>query len=173
MRHRIKGRRFSRTKEHRKALFKNLAQSLIKHEQIKTTLYKAKDLRPIVEKMITKAKKGGLANRRLVYAQLRDDTALSKLFDVLAPRYAKRAGGYTRVLKAGYRDGDSAAMAVIEFVERDETARGKNSGPVQGSQKEETEGKASKVTAPLKSATGKKSESPSTKPSKSKTGKKK
>lgn len=173
MRHRIKGRRFSRTKEHRKALFKNLAQALIKHEQIKTTLHKAKDLRPVVEKMITKAKKGGLANRRLVHAQLRDDAALAKLFNVLAPRYAKRAGGYTRVLKVGYRDGDSAAMAVVEFVERDEKARGKDSGPVQGSQKEEAESKTTKATTPLKSDTKKKSESPSVKASKTKTAKKK
>lgn len=131
MRHRIKGRRFSRTKEHRKAMFKNMATALIKHEQVITTLHKAKDLRPVVEKLITKGKKGGLANRRLVRAQLQDKAAVDKLFTVLAARYQKRAGGCVRVLKAGYRDGDNAAMAVIELVDRDESARGKDSGPTQ------------------------------------------
>ena len=141
MRHRIKGRRFSRTREHRKALFKNLSAALIKHEQVITTLHKAKDLRPVVEKLITKAKKGGLANRRLVHAMLRDNDAVTKLFTVLAARYQKRAGGYLRVLKAGYRDGDNAAMAVIEFVDRDPAARGKDSGPTRA-QPSETEGAA-------------------------------
>jgi large subunit ribosomal protein L17 len=144
MRHRIKGRRLSRTSEHRKALFKNLAQALIKHEQVITTLHKAKDLRPIMEKLVTKAKKGGLANRRLVHAQIRDDAAVAKLFSVLAPRYEKRAGGYIRVLKAGHRDGDNAPMAVIEFVDRDETARGKDSGPTQAKAAGPAEGEAAK-----------------------------
>lgn len=153
MRHRIKGRRFSRTSEHRKALFKNLSQALIKHEQVITTLHKAKDLRPVVEKLVTKAKKGGLANRRLVYAMLRDDAAVGKLFTVLAPRYAKRAGGYTRVLKAGYRDGDNAAMAVIEFVDRDQAARGKDSGSIQAKQPEGAEG--APAAKPEKPAKGK------------------
>jgi|TARA_E500000081_G_C6006096_1_gene293508 large subunit ribosomal protein L17 len=112
-------------------LFRNLSQALIKHEQIVTTLPKAKDLRPVVEKLITLGKRGGLHARRQAFAQLRDDKMVTKLFDVLAQRYAERAGGYTRVLKAGFRYGDSAPMAVIEFVDRDETARGQDSGPVQ------------------------------------------
>jgi large subunit ribosomal protein L17 len=112
-------------------LFRNLSQALIKHEQIVTTLPKAKDLRPVVEKLVTLGKRGGLHARRQAFAQLRDDKMVIKLFDVLAQRYAERAGGYTRVLKAGFRYGDSAPMAVIEFVDRDETARGQDSGPVQ------------------------------------------
>jgi large subunit ribosomal protein L17 len=112
-------------------LFRNLSQALIKHEQIVTTLPKAKDLRPVVEKLITLGKRGGLHARRQAFAQIRDDKMVTKLFDVLAQRYAERAGGYTRVLKAGFRYGDSAPMAVIEFVDRDETARGQDSGPVQ------------------------------------------
>jgi large subunit ribosomal protein L17 len=112
-------------------LFRNLSQALIKHEQIVTTLPKAKDLRPVVEKLITLGKRGGLHARRQAFAQLRDHKMVTKLFDVLAQRYAERAGGYTRVLKAGFRYGDSAPMAVIEFVDRDETARGQDSGPVQ------------------------------------------
>jgi large subunit ribosomal protein L17 len=112
-------------------LFRNLSQALIKHEQIVTTLPKAKDLRPVVEKLVTLGKRGGLHARRQAFAQLRDDKMVTKLFDVLAQRYAERAGGYTRVLKAGFRYGDSAPMAVIEFVDRDETARGQDSGPVQ------------------------------------------
>jgi large subunit ribosomal protein L17 len=112
-------------------LFRNLSQALIKHEQIITTLPKAKDLRPVVEKLVTLGKRGGLHARRQAFAQLRDDKMVTKLFDVLAQRYAERAGGYTRVLKAGFRYGDSAPMAVIEFVDRDETARGQDSGPVQ------------------------------------------
>jgi large subunit ribosomal protein L17 len=112
-------------------LFRNLSQALIKHEQIVTTLPKAKDLRPVVEKLITLGKRGGLHARRQAFAELRDDKMVTKLFDVLAQRYAERAGGYTRVLKAGFRYGDSAPMAVIEFVDRDETARGQDSGPVQ------------------------------------------
>ena len=131
MRHNMSGRSFSRQSGHRKAMFKNLAQALIKHEQISTTLPKAKDLRPVVEKLITLGKKGSLHARRLVFAQLRDEAATKKLFDVLAPRYAARKGGYTRVFKAGFRYGDVAAMAVIEFVDRDVDAKGKDSGPVQ------------------------------------------
>jgi large subunit ribosomal protein L17 len=131
MRHRRKGRRFSRSKEHRKALFKNMAQALIKHEQMITTLHKAKDMKRVVEKLITRGKKGGLANRRLALAQLQDKKAVDKLFTVLAERYKKRPGGCVRVLKAGYRDGDNAAMAVIELVDRDEAAKGKDSGPTQ------------------------------------------
>ena len=131
MRHNMSGRSFSRQSGHRKAMFKNLAQALIKHEQINTTLPKAKDLRPVVEKLITLGKKGSLHARRLVFAQLRDEAATKKLFDVLAPRYASRKGGYTRILKAGFRYGDVAAMAVIEFIDRDVDAKGKDSGPVQ------------------------------------------
>jgi len=131
MRHRSAGRKLNRTSKHRKMLFRNLSQALIKHEQIVTTLPKAKDLRPVVEKLVTLGKRGGLHARRQAFAQLRDDKMVTKLFDVLAQRYAERAGGYTRVLKAGFRYGDSAPMAVIEFVDRDETARGQDSGPVQ------------------------------------------
>lgn len=131
MRHRSAGRKLNRTSKHRQMLFRNLSQALIKHEQIVTTLPKAKDLRPVVEKLVTLGKRGGLHAKRQAFAQLRDDKMVTKLFDVLAQRYAERAGGYTRVLKAGFRYGDSAPMAVIEFVDRDETARGQDSGPVQ------------------------------------------
>ena len=131
MRHRSAGRKLNRTSKHRQMLFRNLSQALIKHEQIVTTLPKAKDLRPVVEKLVTLGKRGGLHARRQAFAQLRDDKMVTKLFDVLAQRYAERAGGYTRVLKAGFRYGDSAPMAVIEFVDRDETARGQDSGLVQ------------------------------------------
>ena len=130
MRHRMSGRKLNRTKEHRKAMFSNMAAALIKHEQIKTTLPKAKDLRPVVEKLITLGKKGGLADRRRAFAMLRDDATTAKLFDTLADRYAERNGGYTRVIKAGYRYGDTAPMAVIELVERDEDAKGLDSGPL-------------------------------------------
>jgi large subunit ribosomal protein L17 len=129
MRHGLSGRKLNRTASHRKALFANMAAALIKHEQIKTTLPKAKDLRPIVEKLISLGKHGGLANRRRAYAQLRDDVVVSKLFGPLAERYASRAGGYTRVMKAGFRYGDAAPMAVIEFVDRDPAAKGQDSGP--------------------------------------------
>jgi large subunit ribosomal protein L17 len=132
MRHRVGGRKLQRTSSHRTALFRNQAASLIKHEQIKTTLAKAKELRPYVEKLVTLAKKGGLANRRLAHSRLLDETQLAKLFDVLADRYASRAGGYTRVIKAGIRASDAAAMAIIEFVDRDVSAKGQDSGPVQG-----------------------------------------
>ncbi|MBP2310970.1 50S ribosomal protein L17 [Azospirillum soli] len=139
MRHGVSGRKFSKTSSHRKAMFANMANALIKHEQIKTTLPKAKDLRPIAEKLITLGKKGGLANRRLAFAQLRDNDMVSKLFTVLADRYKDRQGGYTRVLKAGFRYGDAAAMAVIELVDRDVDAKGQDSGPVEIAD-EETEG---------------------------------
>jgi large subunit ribosomal protein L17 len=130
MRHRVGGRKLQRTSAHRAALFRNQSAALIKHEQIVTTLAKAKELRPYVEKLVTLAKKGGLSNRRLAHARLMDDAQLVKLFDVLAARYATRNGGYTRVIKAGIRASDAAAMAVIEFVDRDESARGQDSGPV-------------------------------------------
>jgi large subunit ribosomal protein L17 len=130
MRHRNAGRKLNRTSQHRQMLFRNMAQALIKHEQILTTLPKAKELRPIVERLITLGKRGDLHARRLAFARIRDETMTKKLFDVLGPRYQDRAGGYTRVLKAGFRYGDSAAMAVIEFVDRDEDARGHDSGPV-------------------------------------------
>ncbi|MEC7301663.1 MAG: 50S ribosomal protein L17 [Pseudomonadota bacterium] len=130
MRHRMSGRKLNRTKEHRKAMFSNMAAALIKHEQIKTTLPKAKDLRPIVEKLISLGKRGRLHDRRRAFAMLRDDATTAKLFDTLADRYADRSGGYTRVIKAGYRYGDTAPMAVIELVERDEDAKGMDSGPL-------------------------------------------
>lgn len=131
MKHRLKGKKLNRTSSHRKALFKNMAQAIIKHEQIITTLPKAKTMKPIVDKLITLGKKGDLHARRQAFSKLRDDAMVSKLFDTLATRYADRKGGYTRVLKAGYRYGDAAAMAVIELVDRDENARGKDSGPIQ------------------------------------------
>lgn len=131
MRHAKRGRKLNRTSAHRKAMFANLAASLIKHEQVVTTLPKAKDLRPIVEKLVTLAKKGGLAARRQAIAEIGNNGEVAKLFDVLASRYAERPGGYTRVLKAGFRYGDSAPMAVIEFVDRDPEAKGKDSGPTQ------------------------------------------
>ena len=124
MQHARKGRRFSRTASHRKAMFANLAASLIQHEQITTTLPKAKDLRPIVEKLVTLAKRGDLHARRLAVSQLRDVGTVKKLFDTIGPRYKARAGGYTRVMKAGFRHGDNAPVAVIEFVERDTEAKG-------------------------------------------------
>ncbi|TFL19570.1 50S ribosomal protein L17 [Jannaschia formosa] len=124
MRHARGYRRLNRTHEHRKSLWKNMAASLIEHEQIKTTLPKAKELRPIVEKMVTLAKRGDLHARRLLASRLHDDAAVQKLIDVLAPRYADRQGGYVRVLKAGFRYGDMAPMAFIEFVDRDVDAKG-------------------------------------------------
>ncbi len=131
MRHRLSGRKLGVTSTHRLAMFRNMATALIKHEQITTTLPKAKELRPVAEKLITLGKKGGLANRRLAYAQLRDDVIVSKLFGTIADRYRGRAGGYTRVLKAGIRYGDAADMAVIELVDRDTSAKGLDSGPKQ------------------------------------------
>ena len=133
MRHLKQGRRLNRSSAHRAAMFANMACALIKHEQITTTLPKAKELRPIVEKLVTAAKngKGSLAARRLAISQIKDADMVKKLFDVLAARYAGRPGGYIRVLKAGYRYGDHAPLAVIEFVDRDPEAKGKDSGPVQ------------------------------------------
>src|ERR1700693_722008 len=129
-------RRFNRTSEHRTAMFANMAQALIKHEQIVTTLPKAKDLRPVVEKLVTLGKRGDLHARRLAIAQIKDVVLVRKLFDVLGPRYKDRHGGYTRVLKAGFRYGDNAAMAVIEFVDRDVDVKGLDSGPVGGGEEE-------------------------------------
>jgi large subunit ribosomal protein L17 len=131
MRHRVGHRKLGRTTSHRQALLRNMAAALIKHEQITTTLAKAKELRPYTEKLVTLAKKGGLANRRLAQSRLMDETQLKKLFDVLGPRYAERPGGYIRVLRAGIRAADAAPMAVIEFVDRDVDAKGKDSGPVE------------------------------------------
>ena len=130
MRHKLGGRKLNRTSSHRKALLRNMAAALVKHEQITTTLPKARELRPYVEKLITLAKHGGLSNRRLAHARMLDDAQLVKLFDVLAARYATREGGYTRVIKAGIRAGDASPMAVIELVDRDVSAKGQDSGPV-------------------------------------------
>ena len=130
MRHRVGHRKLQRTSSHRAALFRNMSAVLIKHEQITTTLAKAKELRPYVEKLVTLAKKGGLSNRRLAHARLLDDAQLVKLFDVIAPRYAKRDGGYCRIIKAGIRMSDAASIAIIEFVDRDVSAKGQDSGPV-------------------------------------------
>ena len=132
MRHRLSGRKLGRTSSHRAALFRNMAAALIKHEQITTTLAKAKELRPYTEKLVTLAKKGGLSNRRLAHSRLLDDAQLVKLFDVIADRYQGRNGGYTRIVKAGIRASDAVQMAVIEFVDRDESAKGQDSGPVMG-----------------------------------------
>jgi large subunit ribosomal protein L17 len=132
MRHGLSGRKLNRTSAHRKAMFANMAAALIKHEQIKTTLPKAKELRPVVDKLITLGKRGGLHARRQALARLHGDTGMAeKLFSTLAERYAERPGGYTRVLRAGFRYGDSAPMAVIELVDRDIEAKGQDSGPVQ------------------------------------------
>lgn len=130
MRHGHGHRKLNRTHEHRTAMFANMAASLVKHEQIVTTLPKAKELRPVLERLITLAKKGDLASRRLVASRMRDETQTKKLFDVIGPRYADRAGGYLRIMKAGFRHGDNAAVAVIEFVDRDVSAKGQDSGPV-------------------------------------------
>ena len=131
MRHRNQGRKLNRTASHRGALFASLARALIKHEQIATTLPKAKDLRRVADRLITLAKRGDLHARRLAYSRIRDEAMVVKLFDTLGPRYAERPGGYTRVMKAGFRYGDSAPMAVIELVDRDPEAKGLDSGPVQ------------------------------------------
>ena len=131
MRHKLGQRKLGRTSAHRIALLRNLAAALIKHEQITTTVPKAKELRPYVEKLITLAKHGGLSNRRLAHARMLDAPQEKKLFEVLAERYADRQGGYTRIIKAGFRYGDNAPMAVIEFVDRDVDAKGLDSGPVQ------------------------------------------
>ncbi len=129
MRHGKSGRKLNRTSSHRKAMFANMAAALIKHEQIKTTLPKAKELRPIVEKLVTLAKRGDLHARRQAISRVGDVEMVAKLFDVLGPRYKDRQGGYTRVLRAGFRYGDNAPIGVIEFVDRDVDAKGKDSGP--------------------------------------------
>ncbi|AOL23192.1 prolyl oligopeptidase/large subunit ribosomal protein L17 [Erythrobacter litoralis] len=129
MRHGISQRKLGRKTGHRKALFRNMAAALVKHEQIVTTVPKAKELRPYIEKLITLAKRGGLSNRRLAMSRLQDETQLKKLFDVLAERYSDREGGYVRVIKAGFRASDSAPLAVIELIDRDEDAKGQDSGP--------------------------------------------
>jgi len=139
MRHGKVHRKLNKKPAHRKAMFANMAASLIKHEQIVTTLPKAKELRPVVEKLVTLAKKGGLAARRQAIAEIRDVAQVKKLFEVIAARYKERNGGYTRVLKAGFRYGDSAPVAVIEFVDRDVEAKGKDSGPVQERKAEQEE----------------------------------
>lgn len=137
MRHRLSGRKLNRTSAHRKAMFNNLAAALVKHEQIKTTLPKAKELRPVVDRLITLGKRGNLHARRQALTVLGGDAVLTtKLFETLAPRYAERRGGYTRVIKAGVRYGDAAPMALIELVDRDADAKGKDSGPVQGAEEE-------------------------------------
>jgi large subunit ribosomal protein L17 len=137
MRHGKAHRKLNRTSEHRRAMFANMAAALIKHEQIVTTLPKAKDLRPVVEKLITLGKRGDLHARRQAVAKIRDLAMVKKLFEVLGPRYKERNGGYTRVLKAGFRYGDSAPVAVIEFVDRDEAAKGLDSGPTQEKQSQQ------------------------------------
>ena len=131
MRHGNQGRKLNKKSQHRTAMFANMAAALIKHEQIKTTLPKAKELRPVVEKLVTLSRKNNLHARRQAMSTIRDEAQVKKLFEVLGPRYAKRPGGYTRVLKAGFRHGDNAAMAFIEFVDRDEDAKGLDSGPVE------------------------------------------
>jgi len=130
MRHRVAGRKLQRTSSHRQAMFRNMAASLIKHEQITTTVAKAKELRPYVEKLVTLAKKGGLSNRRLAHARIMDEAQERKLFEMIGPRYANRNGGYTRVIKAGIRISDASPIAIIEFVDRDVSAKGQDSGPV-------------------------------------------
>jgi large subunit ribosomal protein L17 len=138
----MNGRKLNRTSSHRKAMFNNLAHALVKHEQIKTTLPKAKDLRPIVEKLVTLGKRGGLHARRQILASLKDEKMAEKLLTVLAERYKSRSGGYTRVLKAGFRYGDMAPMAIIEFVDRDPAAKGLDSGPKQVAEGEEATAEA-------------------------------
>ncbi len=136
MRHRVGGRKLQRTSSHRAALFRNMAAALIKHEQITTTTAKAKELRPYVEKLVTLAKKGGLSNRRLAHSRLLDDAQLTKLFEVIAPRYASRDGGYCRIIKNGIRMSVAAAISIIEFVDRDVSAKGQDSGPVMSDEEE-------------------------------------
>lgn len=149
MRHRLAGRKLNRTKEHRKALLKNMSNALVKHEQIITTLPKAKELRPFVEKLVTLGKKGGLHNWRNAHATLRDENMTHKVFGALAERYKERNGGYIRIMKAGFRKGDNAPMAVIEFVDRDETAKGQDSGPVLFDETVEAETQAEQVANTL------------------------
>ena len=142
MRHRKSGRKLNRTSAHRKSMFANMAASLIKHEQIQTTLPKAKELRPVVEKLVTLGKRGDLHARRQALAELHEKSAVDKLFTTLSERYADRKGGYTRVLKAGFRTGDAAPMGVIEFVDRDVDAKGQDSGPDQNADADEREAEA-------------------------------
>jgi large subunit ribosomal protein L17 len=142
MRHRLRGRGFARTSAHRRAMFDNMAHALLKHEQITTTLPKAKDLRPIVERLITLGKRGGLHARRQMIATLQDAKLADKVMTTLAERYAARPGGYCRILKSGFRYGDASPMAVIELVDRDPDAKGLDSGPVQGEGAEEEEAAA-------------------------------
>jgi len=142
MRHRLSGRSFSRTSAHRKAMFDNLCHALLKHEQITTTLPKAKDLRPVVERLITLGKRGGLHARRQLIATLQDTKIADKVMTTLAERYAKRPGGYCRIYKAGFRHGDAAAMAVIELMDRDPDAKGQDSGPIQAAEDSEAEAEA-------------------------------
>jgi large subunit ribosomal protein L17 len=142
MRHRLHGRPFSRSSAHRKAMFDNLAHALLKHEQIRTTLPKAKDLRPVVERLITLGKRGGLHARRQLIATLQDAALANKVMTTLAERYKERPGGYLRIIKAGFRHGDAAAMAMIELVDRDVDAKGQDSGPVQGADDEKAEAAA-------------------------------
>ncbi len=137
MRHRTAHRKLNRTASHRKAMFANMASALIKHEQIVTTLPKAKELRPIVEKLVTLSKRGDLHARRLLASRLRDDAMAKKMIEILGPRYQDRPGGYTRIMKAGFRHGDNAPVAVIEFVDRDVSARGQDSGPTQDAEQAE------------------------------------
>src|ERR1051325_7905942 len=139
MRHRNAGRKLGVKTQHRNAMFANMAAALIKHEQIKTTLPKAKELRPVVEKLVTLSRRNDLHARRQALSTRRDEDQVKKLFDVIGPRYASRPGGYTRVLKAGFRHGDNAAMAFIEFIDRDEEAKGKDSGPIEIRDDEEGE----------------------------------
>jgi ribosomal protein L17 len=131
MRHGNAHRKLGRTSSHRLAMFRNMAASLVKHEQIKTTLPKAREIRPYMEKLVTLAKRGGLSNRRLAHARLGDDVQLIKLFDIIATRYADRPGGYVRIVKAGLRRSDATPMAIVEFVDRDTSAKGQDSGPVE------------------------------------------
>ncbi len=145
MRHRRAGRRLNRTASHRRAMFANMAAALIKHEQIVTTLPKAKEMRRVADRLITLAKRGDLHARRVAASRLRDESMVKKLFDTLGPRYKERSGGYTRVLKAGFRYGDNAPLAVLELVDRDEEARGQDSGPTQ--ERAEEEGAVSPAAA--------------------------
>ncbi len=161
MKHGLKQRKLNRTSSHRKALFSNMSAALIKHEQIITTVPKAKELRPFVEKLVTLGKKGTLADRRAAFAILRDDAMVAKLFDALAKRYADRPGGYTRVLKAGFRYGDAAPIAIIEFVDRDPSAKGKDSGPDFSQDNAVAAGQADETSVPkeaVKKANKKKAE---------------
>ncbi|HKT86064.1 MAG TPA: 50S ribosomal protein L17 [Novosphingobium sp.] len=139
MRHKLSGRKLQRTSGHRAALMRNMAAALIKHEQIQTTTPKAKELRPYIEKLITLAKRGGLSNRRIAHSRLMDEVQEKKLFEVLAERYAGRNGGYTRIIKAGIRASDAAPIAIIELVDRDVEAKGKDSGPVMSDAEEYAE----------------------------------